>query len=211
MWSTAIQQVFIHALVVLDVIIESIPKVVGPRQQRVGNFRVLVGNLFTHKSMVAFEYRYCSRGLCRLKDGSAIKSTLKIPINILMFCKGLYLTTEEYQHLLITLAKDKMEGSFDLDIVNIRSMDKLRRIITADNTAVLYDIGPKQKGVLHAALVYNSLGEKSGVGSFEASVEGLISVKVNEIGKSYLAVYSKSQMFREVIVTNLLDIIACIR
>lgn len=128
-----------------------------------------------------------------------------------MFCKGLYLTSEEYQHQLAALAKDKMEGSFDLDIVNIRSMETLRRIITADNTAVLYDIGARQKGVLHAALAYSSPGENAGVGGFETGVEALVSVKVNEIGKSFLAVYSKSQMFREVVVANLLDIIACIR
>jgi len=119
-----------------------------------------------------------------------------------MFCKELQITNEEFYDLLIELKNDKMEGSFELDIVKIGSMDKLRQIIALDNTARIFQIGVGDRGVLYGGLEYDNNGEV---------IIGLINIKVNEIGKSYLSVYSKQQAFRETIVKNLLDILACIR
>lgn len=131
-----------------------------------------------------------------------MQASLKVPINILMFCNELKITNEEFQDLLINLSDDKMEGSFDLDYVRIGSMNILKQIISLNKTARIFNFPSPSKGIVFAGLEYNNNGKIS---------QALIQIKVSEIGQSYLSVYSKIQIFREIIVKNLLDILTCIR
>jgi len=50
--------VVFYLVIGLDVIIEDIPKVLNPKEQKVGSVRILVPNLFSEPSAIQFEYRY---------------------------------------------------------------------------------------------------------------------------------------------------------
>ncbi len=131
-----------------------------------------------------------------------MKVYLKIPVNALMFCKELQITPSEVEELLADLQNDKMGGSFELDIVRIGSMEKLKRIVSMEGAVKIYSLPGKPKSSLYAGTEYDNNGER---------LVALIQIDVSEMGQSYLSVYSKEQAFREVIVRNLLDIVSRIK
>lgn len=119
-----------------------------------------------------------------------------------MFCKELGLGEEEFGQRLEELREEKMAGAFELDMVRIGSMTKLRKVVSSEGSVRVYSLPGQAAGTLFAGTEFETE---------EGPVQALVQIDVSDLGQSYLSVHSASKEFREVIARNLLDLLVRIK
>ncbi len=129
-----------------------------------------------------------------------MRTLLRIPVNVLMFCRELSATPEEFAKKMAELAEEKVAGAFELDAVRIGSMPKLQSVVSSEGSVRVY--GAPGGAVLAGTEFETGGGEV---------VQAFIQINTSNIGQSYLSVYSAVREFREVVARNLLDLLVRVK
>ena len=138
----------------------------------------------------------------RVKGYERVRTMLKIPVNVLMFCSGLKVENEEFEKKLLALKNERVGGAFELDMVRAGTLEMMRKIVSMEDSLQVYELLGRSGKVLFAGTEYFQDGNK---------IEALIQCDLRETGQSYLTVYSQVRAFREVVARNLLDLLTRIQ
>lgn len=127
---------------------------------------------------------------------------LKVPINLLMFCKELRVTNEDYIKGVNELSEEKVAGAFELENSSNNSVDYFKKIIEMDGAVKIYSIPNAEKTTIYGGTIYEYEGMKS---------IAYIIIDIKDPNQSFLSVYSKLPNFREVLARNFLDMLVKIK
>lgn len=138
----------------------------------------------------------------RIKGQDTRKTLLKVPINLLMFCKELKITNEEFMKGVNELTDEKIAGAFELENTRIESEEQLKKIIEMEGAVKLYKIPNSPATTIYGGTVYEYQGQQT---------IAFIAIDIKDPNQSYLSVYSRVQNFRDVIARNFLDLLVRIK
>ncbi len=130
--------------------------------------------------------------------GTRNSASLKIPVNILMFCQAVPASAEDVARKMEELKDTRVNGHFDLDTARLRSMTQLRQAVAMEDAVNILDNGA---GVALMATEFpNDKGK---------SIQAFAQIHITKSAKQCtVSVCSASATFRDVVTRNLLDIIA---
>ena len=89
------------------------------------------------------------------------KTLLKVPINLLMFCKELNITTEEYVKRINEIQDEKVGGVFELENSIIVSEVQFTKIIEMEGAVKLYKIPDTPATTFYGGTVYDYQGQQT--------------------------------------------------
>ena len=136
----------------------------------------------------------------RAGTGNKYMVRLKIPVNTLMFCAPPEGTVEQFTTKLAEYQACKVSGMFELDVLRINSLTKLKETIALDGAIKVYPTFDNVKGRLYAG---TQLGEEL--------VIIQIDVTQTKPPQCFLTVYCMDEGLRAVVAGSVLDIVAKIK
>ena len=124
-----------------------------------------------------------------------------MPINFLIFCKPLIIGNEVLLQTVQELQNAKSECEFALDIKEIKSMKEVRKILGIKDCVSLYDQVDNVQGRVYGGTQF-SANEK-----MNFNVIFIIEIS-KDPKKCKLISLSSNNIFRDLIASNILDLIA---
>jgi len=124
---------------------------------------------------------------------------IRLPLLLILFCKEFIVSKESFNNQKEILKDKKLEGNFCLNTHYINSLKNLKEILSLDRSCFLQ---VENQHVINGSLqfIYN---EKTKFSAFF-----IIDINPNDPRKSKLTGFSDNERFRDLIIRNILQLIA---